>query len=476
MLRKLTSSTCRVAQTLVSTLGLAVSLAAWPSIVGASVLLQTFDDPTITGFDWFGFSVALDGDNVLIGAPSDATNGSPVGQAHLFNATTGALLQTFDDPTITGFDRFGNSVALDGDNVLIGAPSDATNGSPVGQAHLFDAITGNLLQTFDDPTITGGDGFGLSVALDGDNVLIGAPFDATNGPPNGSPVGQAYLFNAITGNLLQTFDDPTITGGDGFGFSVALDGDNVLIGAPLDATNGSPVGQAHLFDAITGNLLQTFDDPTITGNDGFGFSVALDGDNVLIGALSDATNGLGVGQAYLFNATTGALLQTFNDPTITGADQFGSSVALDGDNVLIGAPFDATNAPPNGPPVGQAYLFSAVQVVEIDVKPGSDPNCFNLNGNGVIPVAILGSDALNVSDVKTDDTLAFNGLAVRVRGKKGPLCSTEYSNADEYLDLVCHFEDDPYEWLEETEDEATLTGELANGTSIEGTDFICIVP
>jgi hypothetical protein len=114
--------------------------------------------------------------------------------------------------------------------------------------------------------------------------------------------------------------------------------------------------------------------------------------------------------------------------------------------------------------------------VTIDIKPGSDPNCFNINGHGVIPVAILGSADLDVMDIKTDETLSFNGLAVRVRGKKGPLCSIEDSNGDEFLDLVCHFEDDTDEWLTGSNESATLTGELIDGTPIEGSDSICIVP
>ena len=176
------------------------------------------------------------------------------------------LLRTFDDPTVTSEDQFGSSVALEGDRVLIGARGDDTQGDLVGQAHLFDASTGALLQTFDDPTVTSSDQFGISVALSGDLVLIGAPFDDTQG--NG--VGQAHLFDAVTGALLQTFDDPTVTDGDFFGRSVALSGDRVLIGASADDTQGTNVGQAHLYDATTGNLLQTFDDPTVTTTTIFG--------------------------------------------------------------------------------------------------------------------------------------------------------------------------------------------------------------
>jgi hypothetical protein len=117
----------------------------------------------------------------------------------------------------------------------------------------------------------------------------------------------------------------------------------------------------------------------------------------------------------------------------------------------------------------------AVQTVEIDIKPGSDPNCFNINGHGVIPVAILGSADLDVSQINVE-TLSFAGLEVRVRGNKGPLCSTEDLNEDTIPDLVCHFEDEPENWTVGTESEAELTGELLNGTLISGTDAICIVP
>jgi len=144
--------------------------------------------------------VALDGNNVLIGAPRDNTNGERVGQAHLFDALTGTLLQTFNDPTVTHRDEFGTSVALDGNNVLIGDDGSDTNGNNVGQAHLFDALTGNLLRTFNDPTVTATDVFGRSVALDGNNVLIGAPGDDTLGVE----VGQAHLFTVPS--LLGDFN------------------------------------------------------------------------------------------------------------------------------------------------------------------------------------------------------------------------------------------------------------------------------
>lgn len=114
------------------------------------------------------------------------------------------------------------------------------------------------------------------------------------------------------------------------------------------------------------------------------------------------------------------------------------------------------------------------QEVLIDVKPGSDPNCFHVNGHGVIPVAILGTSSFDVSSVD-QSSLSFGGLDVRVRGNKGPLCALDDTNGDGDFDLVCQFEDNSSYW-ELGQDDATLTGALLDGTSIEGTDTICIVP
>lgn len=112
--------------------------------------------------------------------------------------------------------------------------------------------------------------------------------------------------------------------------------------------------------------------------------------------------------------------------------------------------------------------------VQIDIKPGSLPNCFNLNGNGVIPVAILGSADFDVIDINTA-SLSFAGLRVRLRGNNNPSCATEYSNNDQFLDMICQFEDDPASWRGGS-DTAELSGNLIDGTAFKGTDSICIVP
>ncbi len=130
------------------------------------------------------------------------------------------------------------------------------------------------------------------------------------------------------------------------------------------------------------------------------------------------------------------------------------------------------------------HLETAPEPVTIDIKPGSKENCLNINGHGIIPVAILGSADFDVSNIDIA-SLLFNGLEVQVRGnKEKTMCHLEDVSGDftypegvpdGYLDLVCQFEDDPTQWIIGHTD-AKLTGELYDGTLIEGDDAICIVP
>jgi hypothetical protein len=119
-------------------------------------------------------------------------------------------------------------------------------------------------------------------------------------------------------------------------------------------------------------------------------------------------------------------------------------------------------------------VTAPVREVGIDIKPGSYPNSFNINGNGVIPVAVLGSEAFDVTEIDVS-TLSFAGLDVRVKGNGEPQCSIKDTNGDGYDDLVCQFIDDPDNWIP-GDGTATLTGQLNDGTVFHGTDSINVVP
>lgn len=118
----------------------------------------------------------------------------------------------------------------------------------------------------------------------------------------------------------------------------------------------------------------------------------------------------------------------------------------------------------------------AIKEVMIDIKPGSDPNCFNNDGHGVIPVAILGSDDFEVTDIDIDnETVSLEGMAVKMAGKSNKLLARiEDVNEDGFDDLMLQIEDVDGSF-EPGDTEAVLTGNLVDGTPFQGTDTICIV-
>ena len=114
--------------------------------------------------------------------------------------------------------------------------------------------------------------------------------------------------------------------------------------------------------------------------------------------------------------------------------------------------------------------------VDIDIKPGSYPNSINLCSNGAVPIAILGSDVLDVSLID-EESLRFAEAAVKVVGKKDPgeLCSFENINDDLFDDLVCHYVTSDIAALDGESSTATVNGELIDGTAFEGVDAVSIV-
>lgn len=111
--------------------------------------------------------------------------------------------------------------------------------------------------------------------------------------------------------------------------------------------------------------------------------------------------------------------------------------------------------------------------IAIDIRPGGDDNCVNIDGHGVIPVAVLGSGDVDVATID-QASLDLAGLGLRVRGN-APLCALDDVNADGLPDLVCHFEDDAGAWSAH-DGVAQLTGILSDGRPILGADAVCLVP
>jgi hypothetical protein len=112
--------------------------------------------------------------------------------------------------------------------------------------------------------------------------------------------------------------------------------------------------------------------------------------------------------------------------------------------------------------------------IHIDVKPDSEKNCLNIDGNGVIPVTIFGSLSFDVTLIDLA-SLAFGSFQTRTSGNGAPLCATEDLNEDGITDLSCKFQDEGDQWVA-YDDKVILRGKFFDGTGFFGTDNICMVP
>jgi hypothetical protein len=315
--------------------------------------------------DFFGRSVAVDGDTAVVGAPFDDTAaGTAAGSAYVFvQSTTGWTLQAkLRASDGAPFNFFGFSVALDGDTAVVGAPGDETAaGRVAGSAYVFlrSGTTWTEQGHLTASDGAAGDSFGDSVGVDGDTALIGAPFEQT--PPE-VWVGAAYAFvrSGTTWTQQAKLVATDGTDEDFFGRSVAVDGDTAVIGA---RSQSSPTefeaGAAYAF--VRSGTSWTQQAKLVASDqdsfDYFGSSVAVSGDTAIIGAPYDGTPaGHDAGSVYAFvrSGTTWTeqahLLASDGSPE----DRFGFSVAVVADTAFVGAYLDDTAA---GNDAGSVYAF-----------------------------------------------------------------------------------------------------------------------
>ena len=315
--------------------------------------------------DGFGESVASNYGNVAIGAPYE--NGT--GAVYLYDGVTtanesistyayGSLIHVFADPNPEPGDEFGASLAVVGNELVVGAPGSSLSGPGDGVAYVFDAndestTFGDVLATLTipDPGALNDAQFGAAVGATNTNILIGAP-----GKDGGT--GGVYEFEGDTtqanfGDLLLEITNPDAQAGSRFGAAVAGIGDNVIVGAPSDDAAGPGAGTVYVFDGTTGAEIAAIVNPRPAASTGFGTAVASVGPNVLVGSPNDNTAGPGAGAAFLFGPS-GALLTTFVQPD-GGGGNFGASVAGTQNTALIGAP----GANLGTSDAGAAYLFDA---------------------------------------------------------------------------------------------------------------------
>ena len=297
--------------------------------------------------DQFGFSVAIDGDTIVIGAVADDGTFSNQGSVYVFTRTGTVWTQeaklTAADPAAD--DLLGWRVDISGNTVVAAAPYD--DGTVVNQGSAYVFLRSGLPAVWTaqakitNPAPVAGDFFAASVAVNGDTVVLGGDGDDVTFTDQGS----AYVFvrsgSVWTQQALLTAADAALQ--DYFGISVDVDGDTVVVGALQDDVSVTDQGSAYVF-VRTGTtwtqqtkLLATGTDPTAA--DLFGWMVSIVGERIAVSAINDDVSLVDQGSVYLY-LRTGSVWNYIDRITATDAaagDLLGCGMGMSPNAVIAGA-------------------------------------------------------------------------------------------------------------------------------------------
>ena len=389
----------------------------------------------IVGENWFGYSISVDGETLAVSAPLHGSPGNAIGIVYIFgkDPLTDSWQQqaVIDNPIPDPLDWFGMSISLQGNLLVVGSPGDRNaQGVDSGGVFIFvrDVTTDEwaLEQVIWNPAASnpGADAFGEMVDLVGDRLVVGAP--GTEGAGGEEAVGCGYIYqrSPVSFDLQQVIPNPDPAAGEAMGRSLALTDHHLAFGIPDDLPGGvANGGSIYLYrhEPISGQWLPAptgAASATIPGQipcpdpldlDNFGIVVGLSGDVLAVGASGDEVNGFssaGSCSIYERNATTGQwpLRQQLDNPEPAEGDQFGFALALDQSQLAVGVKLDPVNGIIGA---GSAFLFE---------RSGSfiRPDCntdgaFNL-ADAIKILSILftsgpGSDCQDACDANDDGSL-----------------------------------------------------------------------
>lgn len=372
-------------------------------------------------------------------------------------------------------DQFGQTIDLDLDTLVVGAynedgPDDGTQNNS-GAAYVF-ARSGMVWaqQAYLRASNAGaGDAFGISVAVDGDTVVVGARGEDSNGGEGNNTVtdsGAAYVFTR-SGSVwtqqayIKASNPGTGLIGDQFGHSIDISSDTLVVGAPGEASNATGVngdqndnsmltaGAAYVFTRSGTTWTQqaylkasnTFG-TAFGGGDNFGQAVAVSGDIVAVGAHLEDSSATGIGGSQADGADASGAVYVFNrsgstwsqqayvKASNTGADdEFGFALSLDGETLLVGARGEGSiatgvggnKADDSAPAAGAAYVFfrnagnwSEQAYLKASNTQGGDRfgNAVDVNGN----TAIVGATNEDGPDNGTQENSGAAYVFVRSGG------------------------------------------------------------
>jgi len=378
--------------------------------------------------DFFGTAVALENDTLFVSATGDDDLGASAGAVYVFERTTSGWtemekLHAFDG---AGGDAFGAPVVLQGNLALMAAPSNAFG---AGAVYIFErnASGWSSVTKLTDAGGHDGDRFGTAMAISDRTMAVGAP-RADDGCPLGADcnTGTVLLFERTGTGWVQTaeLNAPTPAFDDEFGTVVAIDGDTLFVGAPGDdggcTTPPCDQGAVYVFErtATTWNLTAELRAKDAIAGNAFGTTVALDGDRAVIGAPRVSDEGTLAGAYYRFERRGGEWVQV-EKLTTSDAEAFdgvGSRLALEDATLLLGVPYSSNRA-------GAAYVVGLPEV-GTDGPPGN-MFCF---GNGVEALCPCGNAT------GTGEGCAHSAG----RGMEISVCGTTSVSADDLVVTALH--------------------------------------
>ena len=308
---------------------------------------QKLTDANGASLDQFGWSVAISFNTAIISASYDDDEGFEAGSAFIYinNGSNWTFQQKLTASDSADNDTFGWSVAIDNNIAVIGASGDD---NIRGSAYVFTRI-GNVWteqQKLIANDRVSKDEFGNSVAVSGETILIGASGDD-------KLHGSVYVF-LNSGNAWYQQQKILTSDGeadDSFGWSMAISGKTAIVGAFLDNNNDTDSGSAYILRIIDPFWGEEFPATPSNGtaNELFGISVSMSGNTAVIGA-SGANNSQGTAYVYIKNGSNWTLQQTLTSSDGAAGDNFGRSVSIKGDYLIVGA-----NSKAGGK--GSAYIF-----------------------------------------------------------------------------------------------------------------------
>ncbi|MFH1270291.1 MAG: FG-GAP repeat protein [Nanoarchaeota archaeon] len=377
-----------------------------------------------SGGDTLGSSAAIDGNVAILGATGNDDLGAASGSAYIYRFDGNNWIEEQKLLASDGADadKFGYSVSVSGDVAVVGSPYDDDLGSDSGSVYVyrFDGNEWVEEQKLVAPDGAATDRFGRSVSISNNAIVVGAVAD--DWAPCGSNCGSAYVFRF---NNLSWVEEQKLTASDGaptdyFGGAVSISDNIAVISAYADDDLGSTSGSAYVF---LFNGVDWVEKQKLTASDGaqgdqFGYSVDVSGDVTVIGANHDSDLGMSFGSAYIFRFNgvdwvEESKLLTSNG---VGGGEFGSTVSVSGNVAVIGAHLNDELGPDTG--AAYVYRFNGIDWTEEQKLASEDIYRFDEFGSAVAvcdDVIVVGAKGEDSGSMTTGAAYIFRSTEEEAR-------------------------------------------------------------